>query len=241
MAKMFPIPIQYISGICYSCGAWHTRVCSWQRGSNTRGPLVTQGDPLSMMMYAIAVLPLIQALVDQDKWDQNWYADYSVCSAELPRLREWFDKLCEMGPDFGYYPEPEKTVLVVDSKDEAVTDRLFVKLGVTVVTGHRFLGGFIGEQEGNDEHVKQKVQKWVQYVENLTKGAESQPQAVHEVLTKSFQFEWSYLQHVVPNCADAFVPLRDFINGKFIPAVLGGGFRSRRRPYFPYRPAWGEW
>ena len=102
-----------------------------------------------MMMYAIAVLPLIQVLVDRGKWDQNWYADDSACSAELPRLREWFDKLCEMGPDFGYYPEPEKTVLVVDSKDETVADRLFVELGVTVVTGHRFLGGFIGDQEFN--------------------------------------------------------------------------------------------
>ena len=47
---------------------------------------VTQGDPLSMLMYAITVLPLTQALVDRDKWDQNWYADNSVCSARLPRL-----------------------------------------------------------------------------------------------------------------------------------------------------------
>ena len=190
---------------------------------------VTQGDPLSMMMYAIAVLPLIQALVDRDKWDQNWYADDSACSAELPRLREWFDKLCEMGPDFGYYPEPEKTILVVDSKDKTVADRLFVELGVTVVTGHRFLGGFIGDQEGNDEYVKQKVQKWVQCVESLTKAAESQPQAAHAALTKSLQFEWAYLQRVVPNCADAFVPLRDSINGKFIHAVLGGGISEQEK------------
>ena len=131
---------------------------------------------------------------------------------------------------------------MVDLKDKTVADRLFVELGVTVVIGHRFLGGFIGDQEGNDEYVKQKVQKWVQYVESLTKAAESQPQAAHAALTKSLQFEWAYLQRVVPNCAAAFVPLRDSINGKFIPAVLGGGeFRSRRRPYFPYLPAWGEW
>ena len=199
---------------------------------------VTQGDPLSMMMYVIAVLPLIQALVDRDKWDQNWYADDSACSAELPRLREWFDKLCEMGPDFGYYPEPENTVvLLVDSKDEAVADRLFVELGVTVVIGHRFLGGFIGDQEGNDEYEKQKVQKWVQYVENLTKAAESQPQAAHAALTKSLQFEFnSYLQRVVPNCADAFVPLRDSINGRFIPAVLGGNCGAGEGLIFPTIP-----
>ena len=83
---------------------------------------VTQGDPFSMLMYAIAVLPLIQSLVDRDKWDQNWYADDS---ARLPRLREWFDKLSELGPDFGYYPVPQKTILVVDMKDETETHALF--------------------------------------------------------------------------------------------------------------------
>ena len=80
--------------------------------------------------------------------------------------------------------------------------------------------------------MKRKVQKWVQYVENLTKAAESQPQAAHAALTKSLQFEWSNLQRVVPNCADAFVPLRDSINRKFIPAVLGGGSSEQEKALF---------
>ena len=58
---------------------------------------------------AIAVLPLIQALVNREKWDQKWYADDSACAAMLPRLCEWFESLIEMGPDFGYYPNPQKS------------------------------------------------------------------------------------------------------------------------------------
>ena len=34
-----------------------------------------QGDPLSMMLCAVAVLLLIQSL--EDEWIQNWYADNS--------------------------------------------------------------------------------------------------------------------------------------------------------------------
>jgi hypothetical protein len=183
-------------------------------------------------MYAIAVLPLIQGLVDRDKWDQNWYADDSACSAKLPKLREWFDKLSEMGPDFGYYPEPRKTFLVVDPKDEVEANMLFGELGVAVVTGHRFLGGFIGDQESCNEYVDHKVQMWIRCVEKLTKAAESQPQAAHAALTKSLQFEWAYLQRVVPNCAEAFGPLRDTINEKFLPRVLGGTVSDQEKSLF---------
>lgn len=44
---------------------------------------VLQGDPLSMLMYAVVVLPLIRLLSDRAKWLQNWYADDASCLAEI--------------------------------------------------------------------------------------------------------------------------------------------------------------
>ena len=38
---------------------------------------VTQGDPLSMMFYSIATLPLVRALKGDGHWFQSWYADDS--------------------------------------------------------------------------------------------------------------------------------------------------------------------
>ena len=40
---------------------------------------VTQGDPLPMMFYAVATLPLVHALRGNGSWLQSWYADDSVC------------------------------------------------------------------------------------------------------------------------------------------------------------------
>ena len=54
---------------------------------------MTQGDPLSMMLYAVIVLPLIRSLENSCEWVQNWYADDSSCVGELSSVRRWFDRL----------------------------------------------------------------------------------------------------------------------------------------------------
>ena len=112
-----------------------------------------QGDPLSMLMYAAAMTPLIKAL-ENEKWTQNWCTDDSACAAKLPLLHDWFQKLCQLGPSYGYYPEPKKTVVVVDENDTDAANACFHDLDIKVVRGHRFLGGFIGDEE---EHTKRFV------------------------------------------------------------------------------------
>ena len=77
--------------------------------------------------------------------DPELYTDDSACTAKLSNLKVWFQKLCELGPDYGYHPEPKKTVLVVRATEEAEAKTLFGELGVKIVRGHRFLGGFIEE------------------------------------------------------------------------------------------------
>ena len=71
---------------------------------------VTQGDPLSMMLYSVATLPLVQALKGNGRWSQNWYADDFVCAGSLDDIRCWLDRLSELGPSYVYFPEPVKVV-----------------------------------------------------------------------------------------------------------------------------------
>src|ERR1700709_1424757 len=50
---------------------------------------VTQGDPLSMMMYGLSVLPLIRSM-KTDGITQNWYADDASAVGELENVKSWF-------------------------------------------------------------------------------------------------------------------------------------------------------
>ena len=154
---------------------------------------VGQGDPLSMLMYASALIPLFQSLSNPSTWIQNWYADDSSCAAKLTDLCDWFDKLCDLGPKYGYHPEPEKCILIVDAEHEAEAKSMFQHLGIKVVNGYRFLGGFIGDQETTKQFLHNKITGWVN---NLLKAAASQPQAAFSAVSKSMQFEWSYLQRI---------------------------------------------
>ena len=45
---------------------------------------VTQGDPMSMLMYSIAVMPLIESIRCKEKYLQCWYADNSACAGSCP-------------------------------------------------------------------------------------------------------------------------------------------------------------
>ena len=179
---------------------------------------VTQGDPLSMLFYAVAILPLIESL--SDGTIQSWYADDSSCVANLKDLRVWFDKLCDLGPDYGYYPEPSKSFLVIDPSDLPSAQDLFRDTGVQFVSGHRFLGGYVGDSQGSLEFVQSKVNNWVHCIECLARAAESQPQAAYAALKHSLQFEWSYLSRVVPDCGFLFNPLKSAITDTFWPALF---------------------
>ena len=71
----------------------------------------TQGDPLALPMYALGVLPLIDSI--SGDLMQVWYADDATACGNLSEIRLWWDKLLQFGPDFGYFPNPSKTCLVV--------------------------------------------------------------------------------------------------------------------------------
>ena len=96
---------------------------------------VTQGDPLSMYVYAIGTLPLIQILRSPQSLTQLWYTDDASAGGLLRDLREWFLLLCSHGPKFGYFPEPSKCFIVVAPSQQSLANDIFGDLGIHIVTG----------------------------------------------------------------------------------------------------------
>lgn len=104
----------------------------------------TQGDPLAMSMYAIAILPLIMELDSLSK--QLWFADDAAAAGSLQEMKQWWDKLVERGPKYGYCVNPSKTWLVVKECHLNHAKEIFKDTGVQVTTdGKVYLGSFIGQ------------------------------------------------------------------------------------------------
>ena len=79
----------------------------------------TQGDLLAMAMYAIATVPLIERISNDDV-KQSWYADDAAAGGILSGLRKWWDDLAKISPDYCYFPNAKKTHLLV--KDHLVAE-----------------------------------------------------------------------------------------------------------------------
>ena len=109
----------------------------------------TQGHPLAMPMYALATIPLIKNLKTVvPEGNQIWYADDASGSGEISKLRDWWDHLNTIGPNYGYYTNASKTWLLTKKDYYLKADAAFSGTGVHITTNSRpYLGVPIGAEE----------------------------------------------------------------------------------------------
>ena len=100
-----------------------------------------------MAMYAIAMVPLINRISNNDE-KQSWFADDAAVERILSGLRKWWDDLVKIGPDYGYFPnaKKKKTHLLVTDHMIAEATEVFKDTGIHVCTeGTHYLGAAIGK------------------------------------------------------------------------------------------------
>ena len=152
-----------------------------------------------MALYALCIKPLINELrntVNTDDCAQCWFADDSTAAGELLEIKKWWDRLGKQGPKYGYYPLPQKTVLIVKEHMKIYADQLFKGTGVKISTsGEKHLGATIGSKKFRKEYISKKVQSWVEDVQELSRIAKDEPQASQlKQLTKSLTRRHSSLK-----------------------------------------------
>ena len=204
---------------------------------------VTQGDPAAMQMYGLAIRPLIDKISFEQGGDtiQTWYADDSAACGKLSKIKEWWDKLCTIGPSYGYHPNPSKTVLIVkDTSQLQEATALFEGSGVKITDqGERHLGAVVGTPEYRKAFVEEKVAKWVRDVEELTDIAEDHPQLAYSAFVKGVAHRWKYVQRTVPGISALFQPLEDCIRSRFLPSIIGRQISDWERRLFTLPLRWG--
>ena len=69
---------------------------------------------MAMAMYAVSSIPVIRKVSCDVK--QVWSADDATAAGQLKSLRQWWNNLVSLGPDFGYFVNHSKTSLIVQEQ-----------------------------------------------------------------------------------------------------------------------------
>ena len=186
----------------------------------------TQGDPAAMAFYALGVKPLVDELhdcVNIENCKQSWFADDSSAVGNLKEIKVWWQKLSEIGPKYGYYPKPSKSILII--KDAGLlqeANHLFSGTGIQIsYHGERHLGAAIGSDNFKHQYVSSKVNKWIEDLKQLTEVAVVEPQVALSAYTKCICHRWTFIQRTLPDIKHLFIPLEECIRNSFIPALVG--------------------
>ena len=185
---------------------------------------LSQCDPLAMALYGVALLPLAEKLKRAvPEVAVPWFADDVATVGNLSDCALALEFLCEVGPQYGYFPEPEKTHVICTEREEAEAQWAFLErdLVVTPSRGERYLGGFVGSKREKEEWVKKKVEVWEKGVNILAGIAKRFPQTAFAGVAMSLQHEWQYVARTVPGIGHLFAPVERAIRNNFLPTLLG--------------------
>ena len=128
-----------------------------------------------MVIYAIAIMPLILMLVEIRTQDNNHtktaaYADDLTVAGPIDQIRIWWNTLCRLGPKFGYFPEGSKSWIIVRENAKERAQTIFDNTKIKITTdGQRHLGAVIGTANFKQNYMKEKINQWIQELRILSK------------------------------------------------------------------------
>ena len=189
----------------------------------------TQGDPIAMAVYAVAVIPLILMILEitnqlpDKKTKMAAYADDFSAGGSVENLKHWWDALCHLGPKFGYYPEATKCWIIVKPCFEEKVKQYFKDTEIKITkNGKRHIGAVVGTNEYKHEYVSEKIDVWINELQMLCEIAKLEPQAAYSCFVSGYKHKLNYLMRTIPDVSHLLKRIDDLILTKFIPAITDG-------------------
>ena len=128
----------------------------------------------------------------------------------------------KLGPEYGYFPNPAKTWLVVKEEHLEAAQNTFGGSGIQLTTqGRQYLGAPIGSMEFVDLSVKKKVDAWVAEVEKLASIAKTHPHAAYAAYCHGLCHRWKFISRTTPIDGALFTPLETAIHNHLLPSISG--------------------
>ena len=112
--------------------------------------------------------------------------------------------------------------MVVAEQNVPRATEYFRGMGIKIVTGSRYLGGFVGERRTEIKCVRTKVEGWAESVRTFARVACKHPQSAYVGLQKSLQQEWAFVKRFTPGIGEEFGPVEEEIAKAFLPDCLRG-------------------
>ena len=111
-----------------------------------------------MCTYVIATIALIRKL--PKCVNHIWYADDASAGGlgKLDNLRSWWNKIQKVGALFGYFPNAQKSWLLVKEEFLSDAERIFSGSGVNnTMEGKSYLGAPLGTTSSKESTIAAKV------------------------------------------------------------------------------------
>ncbi len=197
---------------------------------------VTQGDNTATGNYACSLMPLLRGLIPEKKKKeekdsepgkeeaykkliQTWFADDAAAGGTLNDIQKWWSILCETGPLFGYHPKPSKSWIIVKPKYRDKAKSMFPNLDITDI-GHKYLGSYIGNEEGTADFMQHKLSEWMEDIVELSNIAIREPQVAYAAFIYGLSKRWNDVCRTTPGISSQLKKLEFKIRESFIPALL---------------------
>ena len=152
--------------------------------------------PLGIAIYAIGITPILDMMLvamQNDRSKMVEFKNYVTASRNLEARRRWWDILMQISQNYGYYPQPTKSWLIIKEKKVKEAVRVFEATIIQISTeGKRHLGAVIGMEENKKNYINDKISEWTKEINMLADIYTTHSRAAYTAYVTSYQHKLTY-------------------------------------------------